>query len=265
MLASQSGAATPPLAVGRQPCSIGRMELLTPGDWRNCAARIKGVGGGEGGRMSVLSKLKLRARSCLKKNAAGFLEGIEVQRETGEKVLLTSLWRSQVVVLKVLRRLGCPLCRYETRLLSELKPEFDALKIKFLAVGFEKVGLYDFLSGCYWDWEVLVDAERAVYLALDLKRMSVSAGLKDLVSSSTLAAIRASNRAGIYGDFQGDGFQLGGTFVVERETGKILYEYRQVGPGSYVSLKEVYERCGGDPDDVDEQAPKQCISYSSPA
>ncbi|KAJ9052756.1 hypothetical protein DSO57_1031034, partial [Entomophthora muscae] len=190
-----------------------------------------------------------------------FLDGIRVKDSKGEDFIISNFWKKQTVVLKVLRRFGCPLCRYESRLLSELKPEFDALDIKLIAIGFENVGLEDFLSGEYWDWEILVDNERSVHIALDLKKVPVSAGLKDLMSSATRAAIMAATKAGIQGDLKGDGFQLGGTFVIEKETSKILYEYRQLGADSYTSLKEVYESCGGDPEEVDEKAPKECITY----
>jgi hypothetical protein len=40
----------------------------------------------------------------------------------------------------------------------------------------------------------------------------------------TLALRKA---AGVTGNMEGDGFQLGGTFLLERGTGKILWEYRQ--------------------------------------
>ncbi|KAJ9052758.1 hypothetical protein DSO57_1031036 [Entomophthora muscae] len=190
-----------------------------------------------------------------------FLEGIKVKNSKGEDVIISDFWKKQTVVLKVLRRFGCPLCRYESRLLSELKPEFDALDIKLIAIGFENVGLNDFLSGGYWDWEILVDNERSVHTSLDLKKIPVSAGLKDLMSSATRAAIMAATKAGIQGDLKGDGFQLGGTFVIEKGTSKLLYEYRQVGAGSYSSLKEVYGSCGGDPEEVDEKAPEECITY----
>ncbi|KAJ9089051.1 hypothetical protein DSO57_1016839 [Entomophthora muscae] len=190
-----------------------------------------------------------------------FLEGIKVLNSQGQYVLVSDFWKRYTVVLKVVRRFGCPLCRYESRLLSELKPEFNALNIKLIAIGCEDVGLDDFLMGGYWDWEILVDNERNVHTALNLKKVSVSMGFKDLMSSATRAAITAANQSGIGGDFKGDGLQLGGTFVVEKGTGKVLYEYRQLGAGSYTSLKEIYKCCGGDPDEVEEKAPETCITY----
>ncbi|KAJ9052760.1 hypothetical protein DSO57_1031038 [Entomophthora muscae] len=207
------------------------------------------------------SIFKINKKSTAPVAKRKFLDGIKVQNTKGEDVVISDYWKKQTVVLKVLRRFGCPLCRYESRLLSELKPEFDAMKIKLIAIGFENVGLEDFLSGGYWDWEILIDNERSVHTALDLKKVPVSTGLKDLMSSATRAAIAAANKAGIQGDLKGDGFQLGGTFVIEKGTGELLYEFRQVGAGSYTSLKEIYMSCGGDPDEVDEKAPEECIAY----
>ncbi|KAI9292788.1 hypothetical protein K502DRAFT_355798 [Neoconidiobolus thromboides FSU 785] len=204
-------------------------------------------------------KLNKKPKSSLGK--PGFLEGIKVKDSKGGQIIISDLWKRQTCVLKVLRRFGCPLCRYESRILSELKDEFDELNIKLVAVGFEDVGLGDFLSGGYWDWQILIDDERSVHKALDLPKLPVSAGLKDLMSSATRAAIAAAQKAGISGDLKGDGFQLGGTFVVEKETGKLLYEFRQLGAGAYTSSKEIYEACGGDPDDIEEKAPEECIAY----
>ncbi|KAJ9054196.1 hypothetical protein DSO57_1017159 [Entomophthora muscae] len=192
-----------------------------------------------------------------------FLEGIQVQNANGHFVLVSSLWKSKTVLLKVLRRFGCPLCRYESRLLSELKPEFEFLGIRLVAIGFERVGLEDFIAGGFWEWELFIDTERSIYTALNLHKVSVSTGLRNMVSASTLAATAAAHRAGIFGDLRGDDFQLGGTFVVERATGKLLYEYRQKFAASYASIRDIYALCGGDPDEVEEKAPLECLVYRS--
>ncbi|KAJ9057843.1 hypothetical protein DSO57_1004625 [Entomophthora muscae] len=210
----------------------------------------------------VKSFFKVSKKTAAPASKPKFLEGITVKNAKGDPVVVSDLWKRTTVILKVLRRFGCPLCRYESRLLSELKPELDALGIKLAAVGFEDVGLSDFLAGGYWDWDILIDTERSVHKALNLPKLPVSAGLKDLMSAATRSAIAAAQKAGITGDLKGDGFQLGGTFVVEKVTGELLYDFKQVGAGSYCSLKEIYEACGGDPDDIDEKAPEDCIAYT---
>ncbi|KAJ9080390.1 hypothetical protein DSO57_1025599 [Entomophthora muscae] len=194
-------------------------------------------------------------------NKPRFLKGVLVQNSKGEDVAISDCWKKHIVVLKVLRRFGCPLCRYESRLLSELKAEFDALDIKLVAIGFERVGLEDFLAGGFWSWEVLIDCERSVHMALGVKKMSVSEGIQDLMSSSTRAAVSASVMGETYGDLRGDSFQLGGTYVIEKKSGSILYEFRQAGVGHHASLKEIYSSCGGDPEQVEEKSPRECITY----
>ncbi|KAJ9052414.1 hypothetical protein DSO57_1034439 [Entomophthora muscae] len=189
------------------------------------------------------------------------LEGITVANGDGQQVLLSNFWKTKTVLLKVLRRFGCPLCRYEISLLSELKPEFDALDVKLIAIGFEKLELKDYLAGRYGDWEVLVDTKKEVYSALNLKKVSVSTVIKDLISSSRRAAISAAAQAGIHGNLKGDGFQLGGTFVIEKGTGELVYEFRQSSVSDFSSLKEIYQSCNGDPADVEEKAPRECINY----
>lgn len=209
----------------------------------------------------VLKLFKLKKKTKILVDKPKFLQGIKVRTVEGEMVTLSDYWEYNTVVLKILRRFGCPLCRFESRLLSELKPEFESMGIKLLAVGFEEIGFGDFISGGYWNWDILIDKERNTYSALALKRTPVAAGIFDLMSGATIAALSAAQKAGIRGDLRGDGFQLGGTFVVEKGTSKLLYEYRQEGAGSYASLKELFEICGGDPDEVEEKAPEECIVY----
>ncbi|KAJ9054194.1 hypothetical protein DSO57_1017157 [Entomophthora muscae] len=211
----------------------------------------------------VKSIFKITTRSKLPEKKLGFLEGIKVQNSKGAMLDISDYWKTDTVLLKVLRRFGCPLCRYESRMLSELKPEFDALGVRLVAVGFDVLGLYDFMAGGYWEWEILLDQDRSLHTALNLNKLPISSGLKNLISATTIAATSAAHKAGIIGDFKGDAFQLGGTFVIEKGTGIVLYEHRQTGTGSFTSVKELYECCGGDPDEVEDKAPKECISYMS--
>ncbi|KAI9296741.1 hypothetical protein K502DRAFT_323660 [Neoconidiobolus thromboides FSU 785] len=175
-------------------------------------------------------------------------------------ITLNTLWNNCTVILKVLRRLGCPLCRYESRLLSELKPLFDDLGVKLVAITFDEVGLEDFLSGGFWQWGLYLDKERLTHSALGLTRTSAFTGISDLFTATGRAAIKAAQDKKIAGDFKGDGFQLGGTFVVRSEAG-LVYEYRQKTAALYPSIREIYQAAGGDPDDVEEQAPPECIAY----
>jgi prostamide/prostaglandin F2alpha synthase len=83
------------------------------------------------------------------------------------------------------------------------------------------------LDGKYWEWELFLDTDRTVHKALGLVKYGIVAGLADLVTSASRKAVSAALKLGIKGNFDGDGFQLGGTFVVGPGNTGLLYEYRQ--------------------------------------
>ncbi|KAJ9052106.1 hypothetical protein DSO57_1037481 [Entomophthora muscae] len=205
--------------------------------------------------MNLISKLTSKTKPS-KKNGAEFLEGIEVLRDDGKKIKLNSLWRRQPVVLKVLRRLGCPLCRYETRILSELKPMFDEIGVRLVSITFDHVNLEDFLRGGFWGWEIYVDKDYSVYKALGLSRTSLVRSIMDMMSPSGLAAIMASRD--IPGNFSGDGMQLGATLVVN-PGGTIPFLFNQKSAAAFPSIKELVEVVGGDPDVIEETFPPECV------
>ena len=48
---------------------------------------------------------------------------------------------------------------------------------------------------------------------------------------------------GVSGDMQGDGFQNGGTIIVEKG-GKLLYEYKQLDASEQVSAEQILKALG---------------------
>lgn len=98
----------------------------------------------------------------------GFLEGLLLVGMDGERVLLSDLWRDQVVILKVLHKPGCKLCRYEQERLQALKPDFAGLNVRLVGVGFEQMDLHEFVGGNYLDWELFIDPDSCVAEALGL-------------------------------------------------------------------------------------------------
>ncbi|KAJ9051434.1 hypothetical protein DSO57_1004517 [Entomophthora muscae] len=162
--------------------------------------------------------------------------------------------------MKVFRRFGCPLCRYEAKLLSELKPTFEELGIELIGVGFEENRLGEFITGGFWAWQILIDTNLTIHNILELPKLEISRGLDDLVNSVTRNAVAKASRLKIIGDAKGDGFQMGGTFVFEKTTGKMLFAHRQTGAGNFPSFKELIKACGGDPNSIEEKYPRECLT-----
>lgn len=205
--------------------------------------------------------LKIQSKTSFDAPSRTLLQGITVKNRDGVPIQVSDFWGKQTVILKVLRRFGCALCRYESRLLSELKLEFDELDVRLIAIGCEEIGFDEFLYGGYWDWDLYIDEEHSVYTALGLNRVTVGAALKDTMSITTRIALAAAQAMGIQNDIKGDTQQLGGTFVIQKGTGQMLYEMRQNSASNFCSLKELFEACGGDPDIIDEKAPGECTVF----
>ncbi|KAI9297702.1 hypothetical protein K502DRAFT_346767, partial [Neoconidiobolus thromboides FSU 785] len=117
-------------------------------------------------QLKAIFKL-LKINKTKDKRDADIFSNIVLKNPTGKDVLLEEKWNDKTVLLKVLPRLGCCLCRHEVLMLKRLQPILDEKKIHLVAVAFEDIDLTDFLNG-YWDWDILLDVERKVYHAAGL-------------------------------------------------------------------------------------------------
>ncbi|KAJ9090492.1 hypothetical protein DSO57_1001950 [Entomophthora muscae] len=168
-----------------------------------------------------------------------FLEGIAVRGMDGECTMLSELWQEKVVILKVMHRFRCPVCCYESRLLSDLKPYLDELNVQLVGVG--EVGLQDFLDGKYWEWDMFVDPSHSVLSRLGLQMPLIS----------RIASVLGLGRSG-------QEMQLCGTFVITPTRG-LVYAYRQRATQAFPSVKKVFSIVGGDPSLVAESTPEKYL------
>ncbi|KAI0244045.1 hypothetical protein L0F63_003049 [Massospora cicadina] len=180
-----------------------------------------------------------------KANATELFRGIKVRTFNGEEVLLSDLWQERPVVLKVLARLGCAMCKQEALTLREMKPYLDKHNVAIAAVAFEELDLKGFLDGGYWGWDILLDPERKVYTAAGLKHISKWQFLRDCLASSLYKLLAILLRPC-------------GTFVITTD-GKFAYSFRASSLAMFPSAKENYSIVGGDPDEIEEDVPKSYI------
>ncbi|KAI9297352.1 hypothetical protein K502DRAFT_340274 [Neoconidiobolus thromboides FSU 785] len=168
-----------------------------------------------------------------------------------EIVKLNSAWDHQKVLFKIFRRFGCPLCRLEAKVLSNYKKEFEKLNVRVIGIGFDELGLKEWTENKFWDYELYMDKPRTLYKYLNFNRHNYWSGIVTLFGDEEQRASRACKERGITGNMLvGDGFQLGGTYLLD-QGGEILYEFKQKGYGDYPSLKEVIFAAGGDPNIID--------------
>ncbi|KAJ9078968.1 hypothetical protein DSO57_1001182 [Entomophthora muscae] len=191
-------------------------------------------------------------------NAKEMFKDIKVQTVTGETMLLSDLWKERPVVLKVLARLGCAMCKQEALTLREMKPLLDKHNVAIAAVAFEDLDLKNFLTGGYWGWDILLDPERKVYEAAGLWRMTPMQFMRDIFSGRLFKIMSVLLWRGIMNPVRGDPRQLGGTFVINTD-GAIAYSFKASRLAMFPSAKEIYATIGGDPDEVEEDVPTSYI------
>lgn len=159
---------------------------------------------------------------------------------TGELVPLSSLWSTKTIVLAFLRRWGWQLCRAWALDLSGIKPQLDAHGVGLVGVGFEELGVQKFVDGKYFDGDLYIDQELATYKALGMQRAGKMSSVKQLLFSKEMSkSVAHANALGVKDfDYKGDGFQQGGTYVLEKG-GKVLFQHIQNSLASHPELNDI--------------------------
>jgi len=128
------------------------------------------------------------------------------------------------------------LCREEAAELSSLKPQLDELGVPLYAVVKEDVGTEVQNFRPYFKGEVFLDEKRCFYGPRE-RKMGLLAFLRVGVWLNGLRAFKK----GFMGNVLGEGFVLGGVFVIGRGQQGILMEHREVEFGDKVNIANVIQ------------------------
>lgn len=126
------------------------------------------------------------------------------------------------------------MCREEAAELSSLKPQLDALGVSLYAVVKEDVGteLQNFRP--YFKGEIFLDEKRRFFGPRE-RRLGLLGFVRVGVWMNSLRAIRN----GFFGNIYGEGFVLGGVFVIGQGQQGILLEHRETEFGDKVDIEHV--------------------------
>ncbi|KAK2820654.1 hypothetical protein Q5P01_023613 [Channa striata] len=153
------------------------------------------------------------------------LEETELKTLSGQVRTLKarSLWeRSGAVIMA------------EAAELSSLKPLLDELGVPLYAVVKEDIGTEVQNFRPYFKGEVFLDEKRRFYGPRE-RRMGLLAFIRLGVWMNGLRAFRK----GFMGNVMGEGFVLGGVFVIGRGEQGILLEHREIEFGDKVNIQDV--------------------------
>ncbi|CAN0377331.1 unnamed protein product [Laminaria digitata] len=141
---------------------------------------------------------------------------------TGESFPAGDLWKDQPVIVFVVRRPGCALCREHAVDLSEKQSDFAAKGVKLVGVVHEKLGVEEF-SDFFKNGEIYFDEEKAFFNALGMRWEGLSSMLKPSVINNVK---RVRNRE-VKGNLTGEGRLLGGLLVVGAGNSGVSFEHRE--------------------------------------
>lgn len=153
---------------------------------------------------------------------------------TGESFPAGDLWKDQPVIVFVVRRPGCALCREHAVDLSEKQPDFAAKGVKLVGVVHEKLGVEEF-SDCFKNGEIYFDKEKAFYNALGMRWE----GLSSMLKPSVIKNVKRVRNRGVEGNLKGEGRLLGGLLVVGAGNSGVSFEHREAVFGDHASMEDI--------------------------
>jgi prostamide/prostaglandin F2alpha synthase len=113
-------------------------------------------------------------------------------------------------------------------------------KLKHVAVGLAKLDYEDFLKENYFqNGHIYIDEGKQTYKALDFTSKGIFSLYGMLNVGLYTKGYQASKR-GIKGNMKGDGFQLGGTLIVDRK-GDIIFKHLQKSYSDQPDMEQIFK------------------------
>jgi prostamide/prostaglandin F2alpha synthase len=160
-------------------------------------------------------------------------------RDPSKKILLEDLWNDKPCALFFLRRLGCPICRSYIEMVETVRKDYETLGYRLVCLSFEALGEgsdsdHSFTKYKFWNGPIYT-IDKIVYQEL-FGRKGLLDNFFGLLDIDKEAYERSKNTPG---NLKGDGFQLGGQFVVYK--GKVVFEHRQKLFGDDAKLVDLFK------------------------
>jgi prostamide/prostaglandin F2alpha synthase len=159
-------------------------------------------------------------------------------RSPAETILLEDLWKEKPAALFFLRRLGCPICRSYIQTVEQFREEYEEAGANLVCLSFEAFGSgsdfdYSFTKHSFWNGKIYT-IDKKVYQEL-FGRKGLLDNFYGLLDMDKEAYERSKSTPG---NFSGDGFQLGGQYIVDR--GNVKLEHKQKLFGDDAKLEKIF-------------------------
>lgn len=147
-------------------------------------------------------------------------------------ILLRTLWENNekpLILIYWLRRFGCSICRISSSELTEgLIKSKEIIKdsLAHIAIGLDELDYEDFVAGNYFkEGKIFIDDSKSTYKALNFIKKGLFS-LYGMLNPNIYIKAYEANKKGISGTMKGDGTQLGGTILIDKQ-GKIIFRHIQ--------------------------------------
>lgn len=156
----------------------------------------------------------------------------------------SDLWKDSPVLLVVLRRPGCLLCREQAVKLWSERAQFEASGVKLVCVVHEWIQReIDGFAPKYWGGELYYDEGKAFYAAVHggkVKKGSLLALLNPL--GEAWKNMKRAKGSGLVeeSNMNGDGLTLGGLMIFKKG-GDVAYSYPEKTFGDHAPFEKVLE------------------------
>jgi len=115
--------------------------------------------------------------------------------------------------------------------------------VGLVGVGLEELGVEEFVKESFFKGELYIDSGKNCYKNLGFRRLNVFSMIPSLFSKKTRETMSKTKEDKIEGNFSGDGWQNGGSLVIDTG-GKALLTFKQETPGEHVDPNEVLRVLG---------------------
>jgi len=155
------------------------------------------------------------------------------------------------------------LCRQGAVELSKIQPLLEANNVRLIGIGLEELGVHEFIAGKFFKGELYLDTKQEQYKALGFKKYNYCNIWFDMFTKLTRSVAQKGRENKIEGNFKGNGFQSGGTLVVEKGGTNVIVSHKMQALADHLENDKILEALGirADPSVINAE-PRRDSAYS---
>eukprot|EP00899_Mesostigma_viride_P004113 jgi/Mesvir1/13702/Mv02133-RA.1 len=168
---------------------------------------------------------------------------LRLDNKSGASVTAQEFWKASPAVVFLARRPGCALCRATAKELWSYKEKFDSLGVRLVAVVHENIPTeIEAFAPEFWGGELYFDEQKGLFKALGGGQVMRSS-IWGLLSPRVWSNGYKSHKEGVKGNLVGDGYTMGGLYVIKAGDGGVQYEFKEKAFGDRAPIPDVIKAC----------------------